>query len=61
MANCFEIEKQIKKRKLRKSWYMGERIVKKTGEHPPAALSKSTFCLTVSRREYFYFDEKPCS
>jgi hypothetical protein len=32
MANCFEIEKQIKKRRLRKSWYVGERIVKKTGE-----------------------------
>src|SRR5437870_5633660 len=28
MANCFEIEREVKKRKLRKSWYLDDRLAK---------------------------------
>lgn len=47
MGNCFEIEKEAKKRKLRKSWYLDGRLAK----HVPKSRSHPVLSVTLFRRK----------
>jgi hypothetical protein len=60
MANCFEIEKEIKRRRLRKCWYVDERIVKKIETVPYSGAFEIKLLPDNRPRKVFLFDNKLC-
>lgn len=56
MGNCFEIEKEVKKRKLRKSWYLDGRIAKHVKRPGPREVLKLKLLPKDQPRSVYLFD-----
>lgn len=56
MANCFEIEKEVKKLKLRKSWYLDSRIAKHIKISAPSQVLKLKLMPTNQARTVHLID-----
>jgi len=57
MANCFEIEAEVKRKKLRKAWYVDERIVNELHMNAEESITVELLPSSKGRKIYMYSGE----